>query len=65
MSDRSPTVPSYCPGWLDPRSVEGPFTRIAPDDFSKITMNGEDFYFDTAQMGWEFYYNVAKEKTET
>ena len=56
-----PTVPSYCPGWLDPLSIEGPFTRIAPSDYSKITINGENFYLDTAQMGWEFYYHAAKE----
>ena len=64
MSDRSPTVPSYCPGWLDPRSIEGPFTRIAPLDFSKITFLGRVYYFDTAQMGWEFYYHAAKEQAK-
>jgi hypothetical protein len=33
-------------------------------DYSTITINGEDFYFDTAQMGWEFYYMAAKEQAK-
>ena len=43
-------------------SIVGPFTRIAPDDYSKMTFLGRTSYFDTAQMGWEFYYSAAKEK---
>lgn len=51
---------TYCPGWLDPRTIEGPFTRIAPYDYSMISINGKPFQFDSAQMGWEFYYSMAK-----
>lgn len=56
----------YAPvaGWLDPRSIEGPFTRIAPLDYSKITIHGDDFFFDSPQMGWEFYYTTAKEQAK-
>ena len=52
----------YSPGWLDPRSIEGPFTLIAPLDFQKITIGEEPHFFDSMEMGWQFYYEVAKEQ---
>ena len=55
---------TYCPGWLDPRTIEGPFTRIAPYDYSMISLNGKPFQFDSAQLGWEFYYSMAKAASE-
>ncbi len=52
----------YSPGWLDPRTIGGPFTRIAPLDFEKIIINGEDRFFDSMETGWRFYYQAAKEQ---
>ena len=55
----------YSPGWMDPRTIEGPFTLIAPVDFGKINLKGEDHFFDSMEMGWRFYYDMAKrQKTD-
>ena len=39
---------------------EAPSTLIAPPDFQKISIGGVDHFFDSAEMGWRFYYQAAK-----
>lgn len=51
---------AYSYGWLDPRTIVGEFTRIVPLDFGKVSIGGVDHYFDSAEMGWRFYYETAK-----
>jgi hypothetical protein len=57
-------VSQYSPGWLDLRTIGGPYTRIAPQDFQKIILKGEDHFFDSMEMGWQFYYLVAKKRAQ-
>ena len=50
----------YSYGWLDPLSITGKFSRIAPLDFQKVSIGGTDHFFDSAETGWRFYYEAAK-----